>query len=240
MAELSQWTGQFPQGHPGLGLPAKKFFLQTSDAVSNLHKQPSHLPSPSCKSSLKTKQNTFGEKAMPSSRRLALVVEPPGTRCLEKALGPPEAHVSRHTGTHLLARQRRRAGPAPSPTRLSPEKECEGVPDPFLTFVGIQRIRRSFSRSESFRVNLVCHHSRSVPSAACLPNLVLAFPGLHTSIGSLVPPAAVLSPAPVSPNPSLSRPTPSPTLEGPSLRAHLVLKAEALGMENIKERQNWA
>lgn len=71
VAELSQWTGQFPQGHPSLGLPAKKFFLQTSDAVSNLHKQPSHLPSPSCKSSLKTKQNTFGEKAMPSSRRLA-------------------------------------------------------------------------------------------------------------------------------------------------------------------------
>lgn len=141
------------------------------------------------------------------------------------------------TGTHLLAGQTGRAGPAPSPTHLSPERECEGVPDPFLTFVGIQRIRRSFSCSEPFRVNLVSHHSPSVPSTACLPNLVLAFPGLHTSVGSLVSPAAVLSL--VSPNPSLLRPMPSPTSDGPRLRAHLDLKAEALGMEKIKEGQNW-
>lgn len=67
VAELSQWTGQCPGGS-GLTLPAK----ETSSEVrccQQTQQEASHLPSPSCNSSFKTKHNnTFGKRAEPNPK----------------------------------------------------------------------------------------------------------------------------------------------------------------------------
>lgn len=147
---------------------------------------------------------------------------------------PPEALAPRHMGTHLLGEWMGRAGPAPRPHCLSSEEECEGVSDTSLTFSGIKRILKFLSCFESFQINLVAYHSPSVPSTPHLPNPVPAFPPPCLLL-SLVPPPGVPFPLPSLSKPLSVKTYAKPPSEGPSLSAHPVPKAEAVGMEKSRE-----
>ena len=83
------------------GTQASAFLQRNSSSrrqmLSAISTSTSHLPSPSCKSSLKTKQHTFGGKAMPSSRGLALVcnLQAPDAGRRLRALPRPRCHAAR-------------------------------------------------------------------------------------------------------------------------------------------------
>lgn len=113
-------------GGTGLGLLEKSLFLPRSDAVSKLDQKQSHLPSPSCNISLKTKHDRFGERAVGAPK-----ARPQAGWQVGEAWVFAEAPTSPHTSTHLLGSWEGLALPHPANHRVvfvrKPARRCQAL-----------------------------------------------------------------------------------------------------------------